>query len=146
MKEAVYGRGSYEGLDGYAIADENRTAEWIPSWPSAILIKDKVIKFNAQEAELSSLKEAVKHAHTIMEIPADGKWVRLEGLQCYDRWANDFQDPNRKRDIGDLCCISTYRTTHRAAGGFMKELVPKYPEAKRIWKKPQNILLRKQKL
>jgi len=130
-KKQFIGRGSYEGLDGYAIADENRTAEWIPSWPSAIFIKDKVDEFNAHEAEIASLKEAVKHAHTIKEIPSsDGKWVRLEGLQCYDRWVNDYQDPNKKRDIGDLCCISTYRSTHRAAGGFMKELMPKYPEAK----------------
>ncbi|MBM3240165.1 hypothetical protein FJZ31_28100 [Candidatus Poribacteria bacterium] len=130
-KKQFMGRGSYEGLDGYAIADENRTAEWIPSWPSAIFIKDKIDEFNAREAEIASLKEAVKHAHTIKEIPTDGKWVRLEGLQCYDRWVNDFQsDPNKKRDLGDLCCISTYRSTHRAAGGFMKELMPKYPEAK----------------
>ncbi len=131
-KKQFIGRGSHEGLDGYAIASENRFAEWIPDpGPIAIFIKDKVDEFKAKEAEIASLKEAVKHAHTIKEIPADGKWVFLEGLQCYDRWVNDFQsDPNKTRKLGDSYCLSVYRTTHRAASGFMKELIPKYPEAK----------------
>ena len=141
-KKQFIGRGSYAGLDGYAIADENRFAEWVPSWSSAIFIKDKVDEFDAQEAEIASLKEAVKHAHTIKEIPADGKWVLLEGLQCYDRWVNDFQsDPNKKRELGDSYCLSIYRSTHRAAGGFMKELIPKYPEAKQNLEKASEYFI-----
>jgi len=129
-KKQFMGRGSYAGLDEYATADENRMTEFNPAL-GAIFIGDKIDEFNAKEAELASLKEAVKHAHTKKEILADGKWVFLEGLQCYERWVNDFQsDPNKKRGSGDSYCLGIYRSTHRAASGFMKELAPKYPEAK----------------
>jgi hypothetical protein len=129
-KKQFMGRGSYAGLDNYATASETRMTEFDPAL-GAIFIKDKIDEFNAKEAELASLKEAVKHAYTKKEILADGKWVFLEGLQCYERWVNDFQsDPKKKRGSGDSYCLGIYRSTHRAAGGFMKELVPKYPEAK----------------
>jgi len=129
-KKQFMGRGSYAGMDKYATADEIHMTMFDPAL-GAVFIRDKVDEFNTKEAELASLKEAVKHAHTIKEIPADGKWVFLEGLQCYDRWVNDFKsDPNKKRGSGDSYCLGIYRSTHRAAGGFMKELMPKYPEAK----------------
>jgi hypothetical protein len=54
----------------------------------------------------------------------------LEGLMCYDRWINDFKAPEKKRDVGDAYCYGIYRSTHKAAAGFLHELVPKYPQAR----------------
>jgi len=43
-------------------------------------------------------------------------------------WVHDFTKPEMKRTSGDSYCLGVYRSTHRAASEFMRELVPKYPE------------------
>jgi hypothetical protein len=143
--QQFFGRGSYAGLgEAYAIADQARTTTCTAICPAlgAILIGDKVRDFNAREAELSALREAVRHAHS--PIPndreestadqdegSDEQWVMLDGLPCYDRWVRDFKaDPPRLPTMGDRYCFGVYRSTHRAASAFMRELVPKYPEAR----------------
>ena len=51
----------------------------------------------------------------------------LDGLLCYDRWIDDWRGPQKKRTSGDSYCLGVYRSTHRAAAGFMREIAPRYP-------------------
>jgi len=129
-----FGRGSYAGLDGYAEADQRRTITCTAICPplGAILVGERASPLEAREAEIASLREAVQHAHSRENADkADGgDWVMLYGLACYDRWARDFQaGPPRLPTMGDRYCFGVYRSTHRAAAGYLRELAVKYPEA-----------------
>lgn len=131
----LFGRGSYAGLDGYAKANEMRTISCSEICPAlgAIFVGKKMGMFDAHKAEINALKEAVNHAHSRMnaELLGGEKWVMLEGLLCYDRWVSAFRSERPKiPDMGDRYCLGVYRSTHRAAADFLKELVPKYPDAK----------------
>ena len=127
------GRGSYAGREDYARADQLRTITCTDTCPAlgAVLIGDKTGQLDVRQAELAALREAVRHARSRkgQEELNGGKWVFLEGLQCYDRWVTDFISPEKKRGSGDAYCLGVYRSTHRAASEFMLELVPRYPEA-----------------
>jgi hypothetical protein len=129
-----FGRGSYAGLEGYASADETRTIRCLDICPTlgAILIGGKTGVFDARAAEIAALAEAVRHAQTVKPAHPGGQWPFLEGLQSYDRWVADFaSDPMKKRGAGDAYCLNVYRSTHRAAAGFLMEIAPRYPEAGR---------------
>jgi len=126
------GRGSYAGMEDYARADQERMASAVDICPAfgIIRIGEKTSEFNAREAEVAALKEAVRHAREIKEEAEPGKWVMFEGIQCYDRWINEFRDdPERKRGLGDAYCLGIYHSTHRAASGFLREIALNYPEA-----------------
>jgi hypothetical protein len=126
------GRGSYAGMDDYARADQERMASAVDICPAfgIIRIREKTSEFNAREAEVAALKEAVRHGRLVKEEAEPGKWVMFEGMQCYDRWISEFRDdPERKRGLGDAYCLGIYQSTHRAASGFLKEIAPNYPEA-----------------
>ena len=130
----LLGRGSYAGLDGFAVADQQRTTTCVDICPciGAILIGDKTGTFDARAAELAALREAVQHAHTVKppEELTKHEWSMMDGLQCYDRWVSDFRDdPPKQPDMGDRYCFGVYRSTHRAAAGFLRELVETYPQA-----------------
>lgn len=131
-----FGRGSYAGLDGYAAADQLRMTKAVEICPAfgAILIGEKTGTFDARAAEIAALEEAVRHADTRKEIPSpSGEWVFLEGVQCYDRWVDDLKaDPKTAASIGSRYCYGIYRSTHRAAAGFLQELSTKYPEAREV--------------
>jgi hypothetical protein len=133
-EKQLVGRGSYIGLDEYALADETRTLTAGARPPiGAILVGEKRGTFDAREAEVAALKGAVRHAHsTSNEDKLCGdQWVMLEGLLCYDRWVSDFQaDPPKVTNLGDFYCLSVYRSTRQAAAGFARELVPTYPAAR----------------
>jgi len=131
----LFGRGSYAGLDGYAKANEMRTISCLEICPAlgAIFVSKKTGIYDAHNAEINALKEAVYHAHSKMnaELLVGDKWVMLEGLLCYDRWVRDFRSERPKiPDMGDRYCLGVYRSTHRAAADFLKELAPKYPDVK----------------
>lgn len=130
-KELV-GYGSYAGFDDYARADENRMADAIDFCPAfgIIRIGRKLTEFDAKHVEMASLIEAARHAHETKSIPCKDKWIMLDGIQCYERWAQDFStDPMRKRGLGDAYCLGIYRSTHRAASGYLLEIAPKYQKA-----------------
>jgi len=134
-QQQLTGCGSTAGREEYATADEARTITCTDICPAlgAILIGEKTSEFKAHEAELAALKEAVRHAHSRQneKLLGGDQWVMLEGLLCYDRWIHDFQaDPPKVPDMGDRYCLGVYRSTHRAASEFMRELVPRYPEAR----------------
>jgi len=133
----LLGRGSYAGLDDYATADQMRTTTCLEICRclGAVLIGVKTGTFNAREAELAALREAVAHAHATKDaaLLEEEEWVFLEGLQCYDRWIADFRAEIPKLpDMGDRYCFGVYRSTHRAAGGFLQELATTYPAAASI--------------
>ena len=130
----LVGRGSYVGHDEYALADEARTLTAVARvLIGAILIGEKRGTFDAREAEVAALKEAVRHAHSTSNKDklCGDQWVMLEGLLCYDRWVSDFEaDPPKVTNLGDFYCLGVYRSTHQAAADFARELVPKYPAAR----------------
>jgi hypothetical protein len=144
-----FGRGSYAGMDDYAVAAQVRLIADRPAL-GAVLIGEKIGTFNAHAAEVAALEEAVRHAHTHKEYPAptEGQacanacatdsptpsveWVFLEGVQCYNRWVEDLAaDPKSASSLGSRYCYGIYRSTHRAAAGFLQELTAKYPGARK---------------
>jgi hypothetical protein len=130
-KGTFLGRGSYAGMDeAYAEEPQARTVTTahIGGAPTAILIGTQVRDFDTRGAEIAALKTAVAHAHSQNNVDRLGgeEWVMLQGLACYDRWINDFRYPERKRGMGDAYCYGIYRSTHRAAAGFLHEIAPKY--------------------
>ncbi len=129
-KKLLYGRGSYAGLGEYATADEERFLN-CDICPGVIFIGTKTSTFDAEKAEMNALKEAVDHACSEKNVDKmDGsEWVFLEGLKAYRRWYEDFRSPERKRTGGDSYCFSVYKTTHRAAAGFLREIAKKYENA-----------------
>lgn len=126
------GRGSYTGNDGEsARAGQYRCMRSVEigGWPTAILICQRVREFHAAHAEISALREAVRHARSLDNLDkADGEqWVMLQGIAAYDRWVADWSKPDKKRQIGDSYCWGIYRSTHRAAGEFLREIAPRHP-------------------
>jgi len=93
-------------------------------------------------AELAALEEAVRHARSpkdrfVLEVP-DRKtsWRFRQGLACYDWWVQSFRvEPDRVPSAGDRYCLGVYRSTRRAAAGFLRELAPKYPRAAEHFKR-----------
>jgi hypothetical protein len=95
------------------------------------VIGKKVRAVEARKAEIAALREAVRHGRSRRNCDkaAGPQWVMLDGIACYDRWAREFEQPDRKRGSGDAYCYGIYRRTHRSAAGFLREIAPKYPKA-----------------
>lgn len=133
-RKLFFGRGSYAGLGGYAEASQMRPRECLDICPAqgAIFIGEKVGDFNTHVAEITSLQDAVTHARSQKNADKLGssEWVFLEGFLAYERWARDFQNPQKTRSMGDAYCYGVYRSTHRAASNYLVELTAKYPKAK----------------
>jgi hypothetical protein len=138
-KKQLIGRGSYVGNgEELGRSDEMRPLDGADvGMPAAILIGRKVRPFNAREAELAALEEAVRHAHSARDRWLDEArdvekpWRFRGGLACYDVWIDNFRvNPLRVPDDGDRYDLGVYMSTHRAAAAFLLELLPKYPRAK----------------
>jgi len=130
--EGVFlGRHAYQQpYDPLAKARQDRAAgaaEMCPAF-GAIFIRERTGKFDARAAEIAALREAVRHAHD-PEVRHQAGRPDLEGLAAYDRWAAKFAEPDAKRHAGDSQCCNVYRSTHRAACGFLKEIAPHHPAA-----------------
>ncbi len=126
------GRGSYAGVEEYASADAGRAATCGDICPSlgAVLVGEKTGQFEPRSAEVAALKEAVSHAHSPRREPMGAEdWVFLEGLAAYNRWVEDFAGAGKTRAVGDAYCYGVYRSTHRAASAFLKEIAPHYAQA-----------------
>lgn len=130
--EGVFlGRHLYQRPDeGLAKAKQTHAAECVTRFPAlgAIFIGEKTGTLDAKTAEIAALKEAVRHAHDREIASRPGKPPR-EGLLAYDSWVERFRKPETKREAGDSYCQGIYSSTHRAAGGFLNEIAPRYPEA-----------------
>ena len=131
--KAFLGRGSYAGLEGYASADQRRTATCGEICPplGAILVGGRTGSYDARSAEIASLLEAVRHAHSQANVdkPGEDRWVMLDGLACYSRWVDDMRTLSWVPGMDDRYCLGVYRSTRRAAAEFVRELMPKYPAA-----------------
>jgi|GEM_PF-888442 len=130
----LLGRGSYAGTgDALARADEMRPLTGADvGMPAAILIGGRVRPFDSQAAELDALEEAVRHAHFARDrwlAEAGGiekPWRFREGLACYEVWIDNYRlNPQRAPDGGDRYCLGVYRSTHRAAAAFLREIRPR---------------------
>jgi hypothetical protein len=143
-KHELIGRGSYKGLDGYATAPDSRPAENdVAPAVGAIFIGNKVKDFDARAAEIAALKEAVAHARgssaTLTCLPT--------GLATYDYWIAAYRNRGmlvraKSRDgkqyLGwvaaqsgdDFYPLTILPSTRQAAADFLREIAPKYPEAK----------------
>jgi hypothetical protein len=133
-KKLLLGRGSYAGdSDEYAEAPETRAigTALVGGSPTTVLIGHKVRDFEVRTAEVAALCEAVKHGRSRkgIDVKDAAQWQMLDGIACYERWARDFEAPDRKRGMGDAYCYGIVRRTHRSAAGFLREIAPRYPEA-----------------
>ena len=133
-KHEFIGRGSYKGDKGpYAHAGEARmiTAAFIGGWPAAIVIGQKTGSLDKNAADIASITEAVRHGRDQANLDKLGgeKWVMLQGIAAYDRWAKDFQSETKKRQAGDAYCFGIYSHTHSAAGPYLRSIAPRYPKA-----------------
>jgi hypothetical protein len=130
-KGQLLGRGSHIGNDKpYTTAAENRMAGGKACPPvGAILIGRKTGKFDARAAETASLQEAMRHARWQPQAapkPNAKDWGMYYGLACWDRWIADFRKEPKRAGNGSQYCYNIVRSTHRAAGGFLREIAPKY--------------------
>ena len=125
----LLGRHMWQGPDdGPASAKQTRAEEAAQKCPAlgAIFIGGKVGTLDRNAAEVAALKEAVRHAR---DPKAADAGPSRQGINCYDRWVETFNDSAAKRTVGDTYCCSLYRSTHRAAGRFLKEIAPRHPKA-----------------
>jgi len=136
----LVGRGSYAGLEDYAGADQRRMLSGCDGYPAlgAILVGERVGQFDGGLAEREALDRAVAYARTVQdrlpEVACDsgevGDWRFRKGLGCYEWWIGSFRAcPERVPNQGDRYCLMVYRSTHRAAGGFCRELAERHVEA-----------------
>ena len=97
----------------------------------AIVIKNKSGSFVRHDAEISALKEAVRHANDLENTDKinSGEWVFLQGKAALNRWADDFSKPAKERGSGDSYCINIYASCHARAGEFLREIAGNYPSA-----------------
>jgi hypothetical protein len=131
-------------MDGYASAAETRPTEHeVAPAIGAIFVGKKVKDFDARAAEIAALREAVAHARgmsaTLQCLPT--------GLACYDYWIASYENRGKlvraksrdgKTDLDyvasqpgdDFYPLIVYPSTHAAAAEFLREIAPKYPEAR----------------
>ena len=100
-KHLFFGRGSHVANDEYAQADQKRLITCLEICPAlgVILAGDKVAEFDAGAAEIAALQEAVRHARSTegQDQLLGDKWVMQHGLLCYDRWIDDWRNPQEAR-------------------------------------------------
>ncbi len=131
------GRGSYVGNEQPASAPQMRPLEGSDVTDTlALFLGSKTGTLDARAAELAALEEAIHHAHSpedrFLAQAGDRPlpWRFREGLACYQAWVHGFRsDPQKVPGAGDRYPLGVYRSTHRAAAGFLRELAPKYPQA-----------------
>jgi hypothetical protein len=133
QQKKFLGRGSRRGNDEtFVEAPEDRMSKCGHICPplGVILIGRKARGFEARAAELDALQEAVRHGRSRRNLDKLGgeQWVMLDGIACYDRWIRDFQNPEKKREVGDAYCFGVYHTTHKAAAPFLRAIASRHPE------------------
>jgi hypothetical protein len=139
-------KGEFIGFGSYTAghpdvwrAPQARMAKAVEICPAygALIVGERTGEFNAREAELGALEEAVRHCHAprdeALENAGDKElpWKFREGKACYDAWVHGYRvDPSKVPEAGDRYCLGIYRSTRRMAAEFLREIAPRYPEAK----------------
>jgi hypothetical protein len=113
-----------------AKASQGRAAEAVKVCPAfgALFVGANTGAFDPRAAEVAALNEAVRHAHEASKKDRPGR-PPAEGLATYSKWIEKFSKADAKRDSGDSYCIGVYRSTHRAAAAFCKEIAAKHPRS-----------------
>ncbi|MDF2542489.1 MAG: hypothetical protein K0S47_2207 [Herbinix sp.] len=128
-----FGRGSYWGPE----ANEYHTEAWdraekameiCPAF-GAVIIGDKKGTYDAKNAEINALRDAVAHARTRKDQPEESGWYSYEGLQALRKWAEAYSNPGKDRDLADAYCFDIYHSTHATAPVFLREIACHFPEA-----------------
>jgi hypothetical protein len=138
-KAEFLGFGSYTaGHPDVWRAAHTRMAKAVEICPAygALLIGRKTGEFDARAAELSALEEAIRHCHSPRDPELDNAgdkeapWKFRKGKACYDAWGHNYRaNPGKVPEAGDRYCLGVYRSTHRMAAEFLREIAPKYPPA-----------------
>lgn len=115
------GRGSYRGVDDYHRESWNRPAT-CDAGPccGAILINERIALLNEREAEIASLKAAVKHARHV-NVEDEG-----EGIEFYKRWADEYAHSGKERGVADAYCYDVYSSVRKAAVIYLRQVGHKY--------------------
>lgn len=110
------GRGTNKGWDDYAREswDRPKNCDVSPAC-GAIIIGGKISEFNKREAEINSIKNAVKHAR---KETGD----RSEGIQFYKKWSEIYSAEGADRGIADGYCYDIYSSVRKACVGYLKEI------------------------
>ena len=115
------GRCALKGNDDYVREpwDRAKTCECAPAM-GAIMIGDKISDFNAKEAEINSIINAVKHARK----ESDG-----EGIKFYYKWADEYSKEGKERGVADAYCYDVYSSVRKAAVVYLHNLGYSYDGA-----------------
>jgi len=138
-------RGEFIGFGSYTAgqpdvmrAPQRRMAKAVEICPAfgALIVGAKTGGFDAREAELSALEEGIRQCHAPRDAELDtagdkeAPWKFRQGKACYDAWVHSYRvNPQKVPDAGDRYCLAVYRSTHRMAAEFLREIAPKYPQA-----------------
>lgn len=98
----------------------------------AVILKGKSGTLDKSAAEVSALREAVRHGNDGENADKAGgpDWVFLQGKAAMKRWADDFARSDKEKGMGDSYCIDIYSSCHGIAGEFLRGIAPNYPAAK----------------
>ncbi len=142
------GWGSWHHGDGeaYARAPQVRMKEAVGICPAygALIIGEKTGEFDPREAELDAIEEAIRHCHAdggplhdqAIRSGRKAQWRFLtEGKVCYEVWAHQFRsDPDQVPwGPGNAYPMGVYSSVRSAAGRFLRQIAPKYPEAEALF-------------
>ena len=121
------GRGTYKGKDDFAIAPWDRTKSSDLVNIHAILINKKVSELSNREAEINSLKNAVKHARKEADLGSGkNEFYKLEGIQSYRKWVDIYSHEGADRGVADAYCMDVYSSVRKAAVKYLHEIADKY--------------------
>ena len=135
-EQVFFGRGSHIGNTG-----DYAKMKWDYSLENAglvgltaLIIKRGSGFFDKKGAEISAVKEAIRHANDMenADKASGGEWVFLQGKAAYNRWADDFSKRDHKRGLGDAYCIGIYASCHALAGPFIRRIADGYPNVSGI--------------
>ncbi|MHC1695504.1 MAG: hypothetical protein AB9835_09615 [Eubacteriales bacterium] len=135
-ERVFFGRAPWQGRCGeYAKApwDKAKEEAGLVGLLAIILKKrPETFVFSSRDAELSALREAVRHGNDSENADKAGgpDWVFLQGKAAMKRWSDDFAKPDKERGPGDAYCIDIYSSCHGTAGEFLRGIAPNYPSVK----------------
>ncbi|MDD4200987.1 MAG: AraC family transcriptional regulator [Eubacteriales bacterium] len=113
------GRGTNKGWDDYARESWDRPKTCDVGAYGAIIIGGKIAEFNKREAEINSIKNAVKHARKETSN-------RSEGIQFYKKWIEIYSSKGADRGIADGYCYDIYSSVRKACIGYLREVSLSY--------------------
>jgi AraC-like DNA-binding protein len=115
------GRCALKGNDDYVREPWHRakTCDCAPVL-GAIVIGEKISDFDAKEAEIQSVINAVKHAR---------KESDNEGIAFYRKWADEYFKKGKERGVSDAYCYDVYSSVRKAAAVYLHELGYSYDGA-----------------